>query len=217
MKTTKIDRTGHIYGRLLVLKDIARQGKAVVWECRCACGKLHRVTGNNLSSKQTKSCGCLKRDKALKHGHSADYIMSKTYVAWTAMRQRCNNPKHTAYKYYGGRGISICKRWRKFENFLADMGEVPKHHTLDRVDNSKGYTKSNCRWATRKTQSSNIRSNRRLTYKRQTKTMAEWSEVLNIPYYTLSYRLNRRKWSVEEAFTTPLNYCRRKGEVCQTN
>lgn len=87
------------------------------------------------------------------------------YIAWNGMRNRCNNPKHTVYRFYGARGIRVCKRWRVFKNFLADMGRKPRSElSLDRINNAKNYTPSNCRWATRSSQNQNRRLNRRNKY-----------------------------------------------------
>lgn len=82
----------------------------------------------------------------LKHGHCKNDKMTKTYMAWDHMRQHCNNPNNKQYKYYGGRGITICDRWNKFENFLADMGESPEGLVLDRINNNGNYEPLNCRW-----------------------------------------------------------------------
>ncbi len=91
------------------------------------------------------------------HGHSTGYKLSPTYSSWKAMRNRCNNPNADCYPEWGGRGITICKRWNSFANFLADMGERPKDRSLDRIDNNGNYNKENCRWATSVEQTYNKR------------------------------------------------------------
>ena len=101
------------------------------------------------------------------------------------MRRRCNEPSHPQYKYYGGRGIKVCERWLKFENFLADMGERPDGTTVDRIDGSKDYEPGNCRWATQAEQMNN--TSRSVSY--QGKTLKQWSQELGIKYHTLTYRL----------------------------
>jgi hypothetical protein len=93
-----------------------------------------------------------------KHGHAPAGKESKTYMVWKAMRQRCNNPRHADYPYYGGRGITVCERWNSFANFLADMGEQSPGLTLDRQNNDNGYSPDNCRWVTRATQAANRRN-----------------------------------------------------------
>jgi hypothetical protein len=115
------------------------------------------------------------------------------------MRQRCGNPRHPAWDDYGGRGIKVCDRWDRFENFLADMGERPAGTSLERIDNSRGYEPGNCRWATRTDQNRNTRASHNLTYDGQERSIAEWSEVTGIPYRTIMSRL-RYGWSADRIF-----------------
>jgi len=198
---------GQKFERLIVLKrmDNDKWGKSC-WLCECDCGKEKIVIGSDLKSGNTKSCGCLAKEKLIKrltkHGHSTTTKVSKTYISWADMIQRCTNPNHKDYHNYGGRGIKVSKRWVKFENFLEDMGEPPTDkHTLDRISNDGNYCKSNCRWATRKEQSRNTRRNRLITYKGKTQCLIEWAEELGINYSTLKWRLCNG-WSIERAFET---------------
>lgn len=143
----------------------------------------------------------------IKHYHG----MSSTpiYRVWRSMRTRCENPSSVAFKNYGGRGITVCDRWRLFENFHSDMGDRPPGHTIERVDNDKGYSPDNCIWATRKCQSRNRRNLHLLTVGSITKSMGEWSELTGISVSTIWNRL-KLGWTDEEAVTTPL-VTRRKG------
>ena len=126
-----------------------------------------------------------------------------TYISWCNMKTRCLNRNHVSFHDYGGRGIVICERWlRSFTNFLADMGEKPsKAHFLDRVDNDGNYEPSNCRWATNIMQARNRRSSRKITFNGETKCLAEWAEITEMPYHIIRDRLDDG-WSVADALNT---------------
>lgn len=124
------------------------------------------------------------------------------YHIWTSMRQRCINPKDAAYHKYGGRGIKVCKRWSKFENFYEDMGPRPKGKSLDRINNSKGYSPSNCRWATHIEQALNTRQSIKITMGGVTKSAAQWSKTLGAKNALVSWRL-RNGWDLKTAITAP--------------
>lgn len=132
---------------------------------------------------------------------------TKIYRTWVSMRERClsktdkfkNNQK---YKNYLLRGITICDRWNKFENFYKDMGDPPnKAHSLDRIDNNGNYSPENCRWATQSEQANNKRNNRYLTYNSKTQTVANWSKELAIPIARLRSRM-LKKWDIEKVLST---------------
>ena len=156
-----MDLSGQKYGRLTVLSFAGRDKTTskLLWKCRCDCGNEAIVKGNCLRTGNTESCGCYGREQAskanYKHGHSQ---RTRTYNSWVSMKDRCYYTKHKDYALYGGRGITVCPRWRRsFLNFLEDMGERPPNKTLDRIDNDKGYCKSNCRWSTPQVQVMNRR------------------------------------------------------------
>lgn len=152
-----IELTGQTFGRWTVLKrdGIKNGGKA--WICRCDCGTIAIIRGNSLRTGTSKSCGCLQRDIVSKIATKHGMHNSREMNSWKSMIQRCTNPNCTTYEDYGGRGISICKRWKKFENFYEDMGERPLYHSLERIDNNGDYGPDNCKWATQSEQSRNQR------------------------------------------------------------
>lgn len=119
------------------------------------------------------------------------------------MIQRCTNHNNKSYHNYGGREITVCKEWRKFENFLEDMGEPPKGYQIDRINNNEGYYQANCRWATRKQQQRNTRNNHLISYKGKIQCLSAWAEKIGIPYGTLKSRFYCN-WSIEKALTTPV-------------
>jgi hypothetical protein len=133
------------------------------------------------------------------------------YKAWMAMNERCANVNHQSYSFYGGRGITVCERWRvSFQSFYEDMGPRPsRHHSLDRIDNDAGYFPDNCRWATKSEQQNNIRSNRPITFRGETLNLSQWARKMGLPSDALSRRLNDG-WTVEDALTKPIANRKRK-------
>ena len=196
-----IDLIGKRFGRLTVL-EIASKDKwgHYKWLCKCDCGNSIIVRGDNLKSNITASCGCLNKDLVKKRMTIHGKVKSVEYKCWSGIKARCLNENYPKYKNYGGRGITVCERWLKFENFYKDMGERQERLSLDRIDNNKGYCKENCRWATYTQQNRNKRNNKMITYKGETMCVIEWAEKLDIKYNTLLSRLYKR-WSIEKTFT----------------
>lgn len=122
------------------------------------------------------------------------------YFCWLDMRKRCSSEKHKDYALYGGRGIVVCERWKKFENFVADMVERPKGMTLERKNNNGDYEPRNCRWATHAEQSRNTRRNRFLTFEGKTLCLVDWAKETGIKPYTIGERI-RNGWTVERTLT----------------
>lgn len=127
---------------------------------------------------------------------------------WKHMKNRCSNSKNKHYIEYGARGIKVCERWLKFENFWTDMKNgYANNLTLDRIDNNGNYEPNNCRWVTRKEQSNNTRRNHLITYNSKTMSLSQWARDLGINCHTLKTRINQNSWSIQRAFNQPIrNY-----------
>jgi hypothetical protein len=162
----RLELTGRRFGRLVVIRYHNSERGHSYWLCVCDCGVRRVVRGNTLNQpNRTKSCGCLAREKtairSFKHGARRSGKTTCEYDTWKSMVRRCTNPNFKRWADYGGRGITVCKRWRhSFPNFLNDIGERPPGMSLDRRDNDGNYTKRNCRWATPKMQRANQRPRR---------------------------------------------------------
>lgn len=157
----KLDIAGFKFGRLTAIKtngfDISPSRKHIRWDCICECGNLVNTRLNTLRTDSVKSCGCLKKEGTnFKHG----LIQLVEYHSWAHMKSRCLNNKCKDFYLYGGRGISVCKRWAdSFLNFIEDMGLKPaSNYSIDRIDVNGNYEKSNCRWADPITQANNKRN-----------------------------------------------------------
>lgn len=155
-----IDLSGQRFGRLTAVEPTERRcGESIVWRCLCECGNEIFVRATSLRAGHTQSCGCLSRDLTKKRFLTHGMTYTREYNTWKSMHARCKNPKRPGFADYGGRGIKVCERWNKFENFLEDMGLRPEGKTLDRwPDNDGDYELDNCRWATQAEQNSNARS-----------------------------------------------------------
>lgn len=196
-----IDMIGQRFGKLVVVSRAENDKKGQArWLCQCDCGGSTITTRYNLITGQTKSCGCILRsprttelDRRLSGVHSN-------------MKARCSNPNNPHYKYYGGRGITVCEEWQhvdKFREWAYNNGYKPGL-TIDRIDVNGNYEPNNCRWVTMQEQQFNKTDSHLITYKGETKCLAEWENQLGIDHRTILARLNNG-WTVEQALFTPIN------------
>lgn len=213
--------SGTRVGRWTVQKLSNRQHRQRYLLCRCECGTVRDVQERSLLNGQSKSCGCKRRDEFIErntvHGLCKEHPVE--YRAWNAMVYRCENPACSEYPRYGGRGISVCGRWRKgcddqggFECFLADMGFRPSpRHSLDRIDNDGNYEPGNCRWATPSQQAQNKRNTRRYAFRGSRLTAPQIAKLVGIKPTTFHMRVAKYGWSVEEAASLPPGKSREEG------
>jgi len=196
-----INRVGKRYGRLTAIR-CEPMTKRIRWLCRCDCGTECWVVSDQLM--RTESCGCLQRERTSKanttHGFARPGRVNRTYLAWQKAKRRCLNPIDKRYSSYGGRGIEICSRWvHSFENFLADMGEVPVGMSLERDDVNGHYEPSNCRWATRQEQAENRRPTIWVDFDGGRLTLKAFAELMGVSYQALHYRVRYRKQNPHRA------------------
>lgn len=200
-----LDLTGRQFGHLEVIGQahhilLPNGSKRVAWTCQCHCGKRTIVQCGHLASGHTNSCGCLRHE-----GHNKTHGMTqtRTYRIWHHIKERCFSTKCKEYRFYGGRGITMCPSWvNSFQSFLRDVGEAPTDREIDRIDNDGPYCPFNVRWATSIEQANNMRSNHKFTFNGETHGICEWSRILGVPRTTLRARLLRLGWTVEKAFGT---------------
>ena len=152
-----IDITGKSFNRLTALYPVRNETRHIMWMCKCVCGREVITRSSSLTSGNTQSCGCLKKDASsaahTRHGHSCGSKVTATYSSWYAMLSRCSNPNDISYKYYGAKGITVCDRWNpkaggSFDNFLIDMKERPTGCTIGRIKGNDNYYPENCEWQT---------------------------------------------------------------------
>lgn len=195
-----VNITGHKYGKLLALLPTDKRTKSggYVWRFKCDCGKEKDISANSVRSGMAQSCGC-----GYKYRQPED---KRLIDIWVNMRQRCRNANVPHYKRYGGKGITVCGGWDSFDNFKKWSTENGYNDllTIDRINNSKGYCPSNCRWVTPIQQQRNRDNNHLVTHKGETHCIAEWSEILGISPAAILLRLIRYGYTIEDAFTKPV-------------
>jgi hypothetical protein len=200
----KIDIAGKKFGRLTVIEEAGRDPRGLVtWSCECDCGRRVVKAGADLARGRIVSCGCMPSGRRFTatHGQTGTALHNR----WLGMIRRTTDPNSNAYASYGGRGITVCDRWKAFENFAADMGPTfSSDLELDRIDVNGNYEPANCRWVTRIQQARNRRDSRYLSFRGADLTLAEWAELLHMKGSTIRNRIDRQGWTVERALTEGL-------------
>jgi hypothetical protein len=197
------------YGRLTIVGE----GTRIKYSCGvklryvkviCDCGNKKEIILNSIVRGQTKSCGCLHPEKVTTHGLSKNSL----HIRWKGMLKRCYDKKHVGYKRYGGRGISVCNEWKndqkKFIEWALTNG-YKKELQLDRINNDGNYEPNNCRWATAKVNGNNKSKEKCITYKGETKTATQWSEIVKVKRTTILERI-KSGWSIEKSLETPTRF-----------
>lgn len=204
------DLTGIRCGRLKVVEFFGTNTKTrgAIWRCVCDCGNFKNVSASSLSNGYTRSCGCLADESRKEKRVEVTRKQMPEYRVWQGMKLRCLNPAFFAYDRYGGRGIKICPEWEKsFERFRSDMGPRPDmNHTLERLDNNKGYYPGNCVWATRREQARNKANSVRVEFNGEIRSLSDWCESLDLKYSATYY------WLKKGATLAQVVEMRRKGK-----
>lgn len=195
----RLELTKKRFGRYEVLSFAELRNRQTYWKCLCDCGNIAIVNGHSLTRGHTKSCGCLQVEELVLRSKKHDMSGSTEFRIWAGILQRCNNPNNHDYKYYGGRGITVCSEWESFEQFYKDMGSKPRGFTLDRINNNGNYKSENCKWASRKEQANNTRRNRPILYNGEIKPISHWVKELGLSSHTVYRRLNKG-YNIDEVF-----------------
>lgn len=207
MRKRRIIQVGQNFNRLTVIGLAGPEyHPELILKCKCLCGTVKIMKAVDVVYGRSKSCGCLKTESArrvikLSHVINTTHGMSRTriYKIWARMLSRCFNKNNTRFSSYGGRGITVCKRWLEFTNFYADMGDCPPGKTLDRFpDNDAGYKSSNCRWATPKQQQRNMRTTSFIKYRGRRHVLRDLCDRFGQDADTVRTRL-KRGWGTARA------------------
>lgn len=192
------------FGKLTVVERVRG-----FWRCLCDCGATRLVSSTNLKNGNYKSCGCERRARAATLNYQHGLSKTGTWNAWQAMIKRCNISTTLDHEYYGGRGITVCERWRRFENFLLDMGQRPDGMTIERIDVNGNYEPSNCKWIPSNQQSDNTRRSFRITIDGAVRPLAVVCRERGLNRRRVYQRIAVLGWEVERAITEPARRQRR--------
>lgn len=202
------DMTNQKFGRLTVISraDNSANGKTM-WNCICDCGKKTIVSATNLRTGAVKSCGCMRKETIAKSNYKHGQRRTRLYNIWAKMRYRCEKEYDSAYKYYGGRGIKVCKEWStSFETFQkwALSNGYSENLTIERIDVNGNYCPQNCKWIELSQQANNRRNNILIEYNGKVQSLMKWCKELNLNYYLIRDRIKKGHMSFEQAISAPL-------------
>lgn len=184
------DLTGRTFNRLTVLSLDSYHNYTSIWKCRCVCGNITKVYGNNLQRGHTRSCGCLAHEATITRFTTHGMYGTKEYRVWQGMKRRCYDKTSGSYERYGAAGVGVCSRWLKsFDNFYADMGRCPEGLTLERRNNKIGYRPSNCYWASYHVQANNRSSVVYFKHRGELKPITHWAKETGIDRSTILRRI----------------------------
>jgi len=201
------DLTGMLFGRLEALFYAGRVNGKPSWACKCECGTLTVTVTKQLLRGLTRSCGCLQVDRSKEVNTIHGMRKTVVYKRWQGIMTRCMNGNSKDFARYGGIGRGICKRWRSFENFLEDMGEPPsREHTIERVDNNRGYEPGNCVWVLSHQQNRNRLDNVVVEVNGVKLIAVDWDRKLGRYRGTTAKRI-RKGWSPKDAVEIPIMKC----------
>ena len=203
-----IDLTGNRYCKLVVIERAENTNRGEPrWKCKCDCGNITTVKGQNLKHGLVKSCGCLRSESnksRTKHGLSNDPL----YIKWNSIKVRCYDPSCKSYKDYGGRGIKMCDEWKNSVDEFAKWAYSSGYNedlTIERIDNNGDYCPENCRWVTKMEQAKNRRSNYKIAYNGKTQDLTDWCKDLGLDYKLIHNRIHKSHWSFERAISEPVH------------
>ena len=207
MKRLFNDLTGKRFGRLTVIGVDDRGTRKTYFNCQCDCGNIKSIRSDSLLCGAIRSCGCLKTEQNqinLAAAHSHKMSGTRIYKIWQGMKKRCYNEHDARYSSYGGRGITVCDEWKNSFQCFYDWSMNNGYNetlTIDRIDNNKGYSPDNCRWANQQEQSRNRSTNIKIKIGNSTRTLTEWCEIFNVDKGTIFARYERNGFiSIDELF-----------------
>lgn len=205
----RIDITGEKYNLLTVIGVHEVKNGKVYWDCLCDCGQNTVVLGSNLKNGSVKSCGCLTHKPSVRRTHNES--KTKLYRHWKSMMYRCYNEKNSAYKWYGKRGIRVCKEWQSYDGFKKWVNETKpcEGYTVERIDVNGDYCPNNCTWIPINEQAKNRTTTVIIDFNGEKNSLTDWCIKLGLDYKRVHNRIYKLGWSFEKAISEPVDVKKR--------